>query len=391
MFLVEIQLIDEKTEKMMKELFVEFHQHPELAEREYWTTSRIKDILRSLGITIRDYHLKTGVVAEIVGDISGPVIALRADIDALPLQEESGLPYQSKIPGVAHACGHDFHTVALLGAAKRLMAQKEQIPGTIRLLFEPSEERHLGAKTMILAGVLDDVVAIFGQHNMPNIPVGQVGVKIGKLMASNDNFQVTVHGTGSHAAMPHTGQDPIVATAAIITAIQSIVSRNIDPAERVVLTVGHVAGGQANNIIPDNCFFKGTIRTFSGQSRILTKQRFATVVKQIALAYDQHAEIEWDQGPAPVDNNAPVSQLVAEEAKKFMTVITPAMTNADDDFASFEELVPGCYAFIGSQGQANLHHSDFIANPAGLSYSAKLFERVGVTLLHQAVATDNIS
>src|SRR5699024_2502786 len=152
------------------------------------------------------------------------------------------------------------------------------LPGKVRLLFEPGEERHTGAKAMIKAGVLQDVKAIFGMHNMPQIPVGTVGVKVGKLMASNDNFQVTIKGRGSHAAMPHTGRDPLVATSAIVLMLQTIVSRNIDPAERVVLTVGQITGGHANNVIPDDCFFRGTIRCFSSESRALAKQRFNELV-----------------------------------------------------------------------------------------------------------------
>lgn len=376
--------IDASVDSEMRRLFTTLHKHPELSNNEYWTTEQIKSELTALDIPIKDYGLETGVVAEITGDPDGPIIALRADIDALPLPEENQLPYKSQIEGVNHACGHDFHTVALLGAARLLQQQRDQLPGTVRLLFEPGEERHTGAKAMLKAGVLTGVAAIFGMHNMPQIPVGEVGVKVGKLMASNDNFEVTINGAGSHAAMPHTGRDPLVATAAIVMNLQTIVSRNIDPADRVVVTVGQIAGGHANNVIPDDCFFKGTIRAFSDESRALAKQRFNEVVSQTALAYGQTATIKWDQGPSPVNNESVVTKVVAEQAEQFMTVIDPAMTNADDDFASFEEQVPGCYAFMGSKGQSNLHHSDFIANPDGLKYAAKLHEKVALALLTRA-------
>lgn len=378
--------LNASVEDAMHRIFTTLHQHPELADHEQWTTEQIKQELTDLEISIKDYGLKTGVVAEITGDADGPTIALRADIDALPLQEESQLPYKSKIDGVDHACGHDFHTAALLGAARLLQGERDQLPGTVRLLFEPGEERHLGAKEMLKAGVLNGVAAIFGMHNMPQIPVGQVGVKAGKLMASNDNFQVIVKGAGSHAAMPHTGRDPLVATAAIVMNLQTIVSRNIDPADRVVVTVGQITGGHANNVIPDDCFFKGTIRAFSSKSRALAKQRFNEVVTHTAMAYGQTANIEWDQGPAPVNNEPVVTKLVAKQAAQFMTVIDPELTNADDDFASFEEQVPGCYAFMGSHGQSNLHHSDFIANPDGLKYAAKLHEQVALALLARAAS-----
>lgn len=365
----------------MTTLFKTLHRHPELADREIWTTQKIKDRLTALEIPIKNYGLKTGVVAEISGGFDGPTIVLRADIDALPLQEETNLDYKSELDGVDHACGHDFHTAALLGAAEVLVSQKEQLHGTIRLLFEPGEERHTGAREMIAAHVMDGVAAIFGMHNMPQVPVGTVALRVGKLMASNDNFQVTVKGIGSHAAMPHTGKDPLVATSAIVMALQTIVSRNIDPADQLVLTVGQIKGGFANNVIPDEAFFRGTIRAFSKESRQLAKKRFYQLVEQTAAAYGTTAEIEWDQGPSPVDNNATVTKLVADQAKQFMTVVTSPTTNADDDFASFEELVPGCYAFIGSKGNANLHHSDFIANPDGLIYAAKLHVAVAKALL----------
>lgn len=383
--MAEQTLVPTDVEARMQALFRELHQHPELADEEHWTTRRIKSVLAELDIAVQDYGLETGVVAEIIGDAQGPTIALRADIDALPLQEETELPYRSQIDGVAHSCGHDFHTTALLGAAAMLQAERDQLPGKVRLLFEPGEERHTGAKAMIKAGVLQDVKAIFGMHNMPQIPVGTVGVKVGKLMASNDNFQVTVKGRGSHAAMPHTGRDPLVATAAIVLMLQTIVSRNIDPADRVVLTVGQITGGHANNVIPDDCFFRGTIRCFSSESRALAKQRFNELVSQTALAYGQTADIEWDQGPAPVNNDADVTALVSQQAEQFMTVAPAKPTNADDDFASFEEQVPGCYAFMGSKGNATLHHSDFIADPAGLKYAAKLHETVAKALLKREV------
>lgn len=383
--MAEQALVPTDVEAQMQALFRELHQHPELADEEHWTTQRIKSVLADLHIAVQDYGLGSGVVAEIVGDAQGPTIALRADIDALPLQEETDLPYKSQIDGVAHSCGHDFHTTALLGAAAMLQAERDQLPGKVRLLFEPGEERHTGAKAMIKAGVLKEVKSIFGMHNMPQIPVGTVGVKAGKLMASNDNFQVTIKGRGSHAAMPHTGRDPLVATSAIVLMLQTIVSRNIDPAERVVLTVGQITGGHANNVIPDDCFFRGTIRCFSSESRTLAKQRFNELVSQTALAYGQTADIEWDQGPAPVNNDAEITELVSRQAEQFMTVAPAEPTNADDDFASFEEHVPGCYAFMGSKGNATLHHSDFIADPAGLKYAAKLHETVAKALLKREV------
>ncbi|MFD1125435.1 M20 family metallopeptidase [Lentilactobacillus raoultii] len=379
---MEMSQANESLEDLMYKLLVNVHKHPELSGKETWTTQQIIKNLNDLNIPIKKYGLRTGVVAEIEGNSKLPIVALRADIDALPLQEESNLPYHSQIPGVDHACGHDFHLVSLLGAAKILQEEKNSLNGSVRLLFEPGEEKHFGAKQMIQAGVLQDVQAIFGIHNMPKIPVGTVAIKSGKLMASNDNFQIVIHGRGSHAAMPHTGQDPIVAAASIITSLQSIVSRNIDPAERLVITVGQISGGHTNNVIPDSCSFSGTIRAFSEISRQLAKKRLQEIAEQIALAYDEHADVIWDQGPTQVNNNVSITKRVYQEASKFMKVIPAEKTNADDDFASFEEHVPGCYVFVGSKGNSNLHHSDFIANPEGLKYAAQLHVRVAKRLLN---------
>ncbi|MDB1103191.1 M20 metallopeptidase family protein [Lentilactobacillus parabuchneri] len=375
-------LVEPELNQYMIAQFKQFHQHPELCSQEQWTSKTITAELKRLGIPISSYPIKSGVIAEIGQSTAGPIIALRADIDALPLQEETDLSYQSKIPGVAHACGHDFHIAALLGAAKLLKDQEGQLSGRVRLIFEPGEERHVGAKEMIQAGVLKGVSAISGIHNMPTIPVGTVGMKVGKLMASNDNFDVTITGVGSHAAMPQTGRDPIVATANIIMTLQTIVSRNISPSDRLVLTIGAIRGGQTNNVIPETAGFKGTIRTFSAADRALAKKRFYEIVDSTAKAYGQTAAITWDEGPAPVDNSKIMTDLIAEEAHKFMTVIPAIPSNADDDFAEYEQLVPGCYAFMGSKDQANLHHPDFIANPDGLQYAAKFHEQAALTLLN---------
>lgn len=377
-----VNLVSPELRTYMIDQFQQFHRHPELCDKEMWTSSKIISELQTMNIHILDYPIRSGVVAEIGSPGSNPTIALRADIDALPLQEETDLPYRSEIDGAAHACGHDFHIAALLGAAKLLKNDESNLNGNVKLIFEPGEERHVGAREMIKAGVLNDVQAIAGIHNMPTIPVGFVGMKTGKLMASNDNFQVTITGVGSHAAMPQTGRDPIVALANIIMTLQTIVSRNISPSDRLVLTVGAISGGHVNNVIPETASFKGTIRTFSAADRTLAKKRFYEIVKSTAKAYGQTVEINWDQGPAPVDNNEILTKLISNEAKKFMSVIPAIPSNADDDFAEYEQLIPGCYAFIGSKGQANLHHPDFIANPDGLQYAAKFHEQAAKALLH---------
>jgi amidohydrolase len=364
------------------DIFTELHRHPELSNKEKWTTEFIKDRLNSFGINIINKNLQTGVIAEISGkEESSLVIALRADIDALPLFEKTGLEYKSLNNGCSHACGHDFHTAALLAAAEIIKENSEKLPGKVRLIFEPGEENHSGAKQMISAGVLKGVSAIFGLHNLPTIPSGVVALKSGVMMASNDNFKVKVMGVSAHAAMPQTGKDPVIAAATMVTTLQSIVSRNISPFDPVILTVGSIHGGKANNIIPNEVVFKGTIRTFSSKTRENIKNRFENVVKGTAIAYGQRTSIEWDKGPSPVNNDKIVTKIVKENAKKFMEVVPATESCADDDFATYEEKIPGCYVFMGSQGSSNLHHDDLIVNPQALRYATKLHVNVAFSML----------
>ncbi|MDC7952877.1 amidohydrolase [Liquorilactobacillus mali] len=358
------------------------HQHPELSNHEEWTTNFIKKRLTQAGIKVLDYKLETGVVARIDGNNSnGHTIALRADIDGLPIKERTGLEYSSLTDGIAHACGHDFHSAALLEAAEILNKNKENLNGNVILIFEPGEENHSGARMMVDAGVLNGVSAIFGMHNMPFIPCGTLALKAGPLMASNDNFQVTVKGRSSHAAMPHTGRDPIVAAANMITAIQTLVSRFISPFDTNIVSIGMINGGTANNVIPNNVNFKGTIRTFSEKTRSEIKRQFEMIIRGIASAYDQKVDILWDKGPSSVNNNQELTSMVKEVGKKFMSVVDAVQTCADDDFATYEEMIPGCYAFIGSKGLSNLHHDDFAINLDGLRFAIDLHVKVAQKLL----------
>lgn len=378
-----MDLTDESLTNWMTTIRRDLHRHPELSNREFDTTKTIKDILLQNGIRVLDYPGKTGVIAEI-GITKGPTVALRADIDALPLEEKSGVDYASETKGVMHACGHDFHTAALLGAAILLKKQEKLLLGTIRLIFEPGEERHTGAKEMISNGALDKVSAIAGFHNMPSLPVGTLGLKSGKLMASNDNFDVIIEGTGSHAAIPEKSADPIITLAQIISALQTIRSRNISPSESLVLTIGAVQAGHTFNVIPDQAEFKGTIRTYSNENRVLAKQRFYQLVKLITESYNQTADIQWDKGPGSVNNDIKVTDLLNQALSETVKIIPATMSNADDDFAEYQEVVPGFYGFLGSQGPADLHHSDFVCDDRGLIYGAKFHVIAAKTLL-QAV------
>ncbi|KRO08461.1 aminohydrolase [Lactiplantibacillus xiangfangensis] len=347
----------------------QIHSYPELALHEVKTTALIKKTLTDLGVRVLPYPGATGVVAEI--GHGEPTVALRADIDGLPVLEKSALPFASTVKGHMHACGHDFHTAALLGGARLLKAHEAELNGTVRLIFQPGEEGYVGAKLMIKNGVLNGVQAIAGFHNQPDIPVGTLALKTGPMMASNDNFDVTIKGHGSHAAMPEASHDPIVTLGELITALQTIRSRNIAPDAPLVLTLAAVQAGTTFNVIPDSAEFKGTIRTFSAANRQLAKERFYDIVEGVTKMNGQTTEIKWDRGPSCVNNDETLTDVLAKALADTVTIVPAHPCNADDDFALYQERVPGFYGFLGSGGTGVLHQSNYSCNDAGLIYGAK--------------------
>ena len=357
----------------------QLHAHPELALQEVATTALIKQTLTELNIRLVDYPGETGVVAEI--GHGAPIIALRADIDALPIQEDNELSFRSTIPGRMHACGHDFHTAALLGGARLLKVHEADLNGTVRLIFQPAEEGHRGAKMMIDNGVLAGVRAIAGFHNMPNLPVGTFAMKSGPLMASNDNFDVTILGQGAHAAMPEASHDPIVTLGELISNLQTIRSRNIAPDAALVLTIAAVQAGTTFNVIPNTANLRGTIRTFNTANRDLAKVRFYDIVRATAKMNQQTATIDWDRGPSCVNNNAALTAVLSRVLKDDFDIVPAQLCNADDDFALYQECIPGFYGFLGSGGNGTLHQSNYRCDDAGLTYGARFHELAATALL----------
>ncbi|GFH39792.1 amidohydrolase [Pseudolactococcus insecticola] len=362
------------------------HENPELSGQEFKTTEFLKNYLENLDIQILKTGLKTGLVAQIGS--GNPVIALRADIDALPIFENTGLEFASKNAGVMHACGHDLHQTSLLGAAKILKSRESELKGTIKLIFQHAEEGHFGANDVLETGILADVLAIIGYHNMPTLPVGQIGIREKGIMAAVDQFYVTVKGTGSHAAYPHEGADSIVATSAIITGLQQLVARNIDPQHAVVVSVTHVEAGNTWNVLPDDAIFEGTIRTFDKSDRELAKKRFYEVVENVAKAYGVSVKIKWILGPNVTYNDPELSDFIyTETAKWHEDVVIPEPSNAGEDFATYQEKIPGVFAFIGSNspGSPGLHFSDMTVKdetiPVAVDYyvnnALALLERLG--------------
>ncbi|WP_082651983.1 amidohydrolase [Gorillibacterium timonense] len=358
----------------------ELHRYPELSNEEYETTKRIKRWLEESGIAIASYPLRTGVVAELGGKRPGPVIALRADIDALPVQEETGLPFASSVPGKMHACGHDFHTAAMLGAAFLLKEREDELQGTVRFLFQPAEEKAFGARQVIDSGALEGVSAVFGLHNKPDLPVGTIGIKGGPLMAAADGFKVEVKGKGSHAAVPESSLDPIVAAAHIVTAVQSIVSRNVSALDGAVVSVTKLNSGTVWNVIPESAVLEGTIRTFDEVVRARVLERFEQVCVSVAAAFGTSASVRWIQGPPSVVNDDALAELAWEVADQLgIAPVVPVPSLAGEDFAVYQKQIPGLFVFFGTSGPEEWHHPAFDVDeralPLAADYFAALAER----------------
>jgi amidohydrolase len=350
------------------------HRHPELSNEEVETTKYIISQLEQAGITIIDYGLKTGVIAEVGGLHGGPVVALRADIDALPIQEETGLPYASVYPGKMHACGHDFHTAALIGAAYLLKEQESDLKGTVRFLFQPAEEKAKGAQRLVDSGALEGVRAVFGMHNKPDLPVGTIGIRGGPLMAAADGFWVEVTGTGTHAAVPEAGIDPILVSSHIITALQTIVSRNVSALQSAVISVTKLNSGNTWNVIPETAVLGGTIRTFNEEVRTKVLQRFHEVTEGVAAAFGAKATVNWIGGPPSVINDDALAELANESAAELgLTAVKPEPSPAGEDFAVYQRVVPGLFVFMGTSGTREWHHPEFNLDERALPLSAGYF------------------
>ncbi|WP_145036416.1 amidohydrolase [Paenibacillus sp. Y412MC10] len=353
------------------------HRYPELSNEEFETTQLIRGWLEEAGIRVAGYPLGTGVIAEVGGFQEGPIIALRADIDALPVQEETGLPYASTISGKMHACGHDFHTAALIGTAYALKQREQELRGTVRLIFQPAEEKAKGAKQVIDSGALEGVQAIFGMHNKPDLPVGTIGIKEGPLMAAADGFVVEVAGKGSHAAVPEAGLDPIVTASHIITALQSIVSRNVSPLKSTVISVTKLHSGTAWNVIPDKALLEGTIRTFDDDVRHQVLERFGQVVQGVAAAFGATAAVRWIEGPPPVHNDRKLAELgYAAAAEAGYEAVIPVPSPAGEDFAVYQREVPGLFVFMGTAGTQEWHHPAFDLDERAIPVSIDFFTRL---------------
>lgn len=358
------------------------HTWPELSNQEQATTARIRAWLEEAKIRILDYPLATGVVAEIgEGDT---LIALRADIDALPITEATRLPFASQNAGVMHACGHDIHTSVILGAALQLKARETALPGKVRLLFQPGEENCTGARQLIKAGALDGVQAIFGMHNEPGLPTGTFATRGGAFYANADRFIVRIHGKGAHAAHPEQGNDTIVLTSQVIQALQALTSRSFNTLDSLVLSITRIDAGTTWNVLPEEVMFGGTLRTHDVKVREQVQSRVNHLVKTLVEASGATAEVSWTAGPPVLINDENWAQFSAEVARDSgYTVQTADLHLGGEDFAIYLQQVPGAFVSIGSASEFGLHHEGFNPDEALIAPAAHYFSRLAERALTQ--------
>ncbi len=347
-----------------------FHMYPEIGFDLYKTSDFVADYLEKLGLEVKRNVAKTGVMAILRGAKPGKTVLLRADMDALPLQELNDVPYRSRINGVMHACAHDAHTAILLVAAKILKNYQDKIHGVVKFAFQPSEEQFPpgGALPMIEEGILENpkVDYVFGIHLWNALECGKIGFRPGPMMASADEFRITLKGKGGHGATPHLCKDPIVGACNLVMTLQTIVSRRIDPLDNVVLTVGKIVSGTAFNIIPEYAVIEGTVRTLREETRKLIKAEMKNIAESIANAHSLQAVLEYKDGTPPLVNDEEMTQFVAEVAKKVIgeeNVVVVPPTMGGEDFSFFLQRVPGCFYLIGSmnveKGLDKPHHSPY--------------------------------
>ncbi|MFZ9251354.1 MAG: M20 aminoacylase family protein [Hylemonella sp.] len=369
------------------------HRHPELAFEEHQTAALVADNLRSWGYAVEQGIGGTGVVGTLVRGNGKKRLGLRADMDALPIQETSGVAWRSELPGMMHACGHDGHTAMLLAAARHL-AERGDFSGTLHLIFQPGEEGGGGALRMMEDGLFERYPcdAIFAMHNMPGIPQGNLVLRQGATMASSDYATVHLHGLGGHGAMPHLACDPVVAAASIVMALQTIVSRNVDPQLTAVVTVGAIQAGQANNVIAAQARLEISVRALDPQVRRMLEQKVKAIVTAQAQSFGVQAEIDWRPGYAVLVNTEKETNIARQVALELMgrdrvTLQGPALTGSED-FAFMLERVPGSYLLIGNGDATHggvaahacmVHHPGYDFNdsniPVGSAYWALLAER----------------
>ncbi len=374
----------------MKDWLVEIrrtiHMHPELGFEEVETSKLISEWLERFGFQVKKGIAKTGVVGLLQGSKTGKTVAIRADMDALPLNEVNPVPYASKIKGKMHACGHDAHVTILLGVAKFFSSMKDQVRGNIMWIFQPAEEGGGGGRMMVEEGVLENpkVDAIFGAHVFPQLPIGKVGVCEGEALAAADRFIIKVIGKSGHAASPHLAKDPILAAGHLITQLHSIVSRNVNPLDSAVITVGKVSGGTAFNIIPDEVELLGTLRSLNSRVREEVKSRIEEVAQGTAHSFGMDYRFDFEYGYPVLVNDPEMTKLVSEACSKGIGEgnvenLKPSM--GAEDFAYYLEKIPGAFFRLGTENEERgiihpYHSSLFDIDEEVLPFGVEMFVRI---------------
>ena len=357
-----------------------FHRHPELGLKEHKTSMYIKRELERMGISYEEVE-PTGIVASIGKEESDKVIAIRADMDALKMKERTDVSYQSENDGVMHACGHDGHMAALLGACSVLKQLEEQLSIMVKVIFQPSEENCKGAKLMIESGLLDKVQEIFGLHIFADIPAGKVSVEKGPRMAATDQFTINIKGKSGHAGKPHQCVDAVVVVAAIVSGLQTIISRQLDPLHSAVVSIGHMEAGTQYNIVAGSGRLDGTVRSFSIEDSLLIEKAIKKMVKSIAESFGANGEVSYYRAHPAVINNEGVTENVLAGVKKIskeQDLISIPRMFLGEDFANYLKKIPGSFAFIGAGNKEKNcifpnHHDQFNLDESILIDCTKLY------------------
>lgn len=366
-----------------------FHRHPEPSYEEHATTAKLREILEAHGIEILDSGLRTGLVAIVRGALDGPVVAIRGDIDGLPITENTGLPYTSENVGYMHGCGHDFNMTVALGAAILLQSRKDELHGTVKVILQPAEEgkatkeRPTGAVQVLDTGVLDDVQAFFGTHDAPG-ETGAIAIREGGISGAVDKFQATIHGTGSHAAEPDRGIDPIAALGAVLQGLQTVTARSLDPVDPRVLSVTHVEAGSTWNVIPQDAFLEGTVRTTEPKDRHLAKDKAVAIIERTAEAYGATADVNWFFGSPSVVNDgawAAFGRRVARDEGLAVADDRPQL--GGEDFSYYLQRKPGLFVHIGAGDAGAAHTPAFRPDPAGIWPGARFLAALAVRALDE--------
>ncbi|MFW2489293.1 amidohydrolase [Clostridium chromiireducens] len=383
-----LSIIENLNEELIG-VFHKLHENPELPNEEFQTTKLIKDLLKRVDIEVLDLPLETGIVAQIKGNPKGPVVAIRCDIDALPIQEETDLCYKSKIDGMMHACGHDFHMATILGAAYLVKRHQSSLIGTVKFIFQPGEESADGAKKIISTGVLDDVDAIFGIHNVSDADVGVMGIKTGAMTAAVDRFEIKITGVGSHAAKPEKSIDPIIIASNIVTSLQTIISRNVGPTEKALLSITHIQGGNTWNVIPESAYLEGTVRTLDENIRELISKRMNEMVTGIAQSFGGSAELIWHFGSPATNNSEEWVDFSTKLGKRLgYNVKQASMGLEGEDFAYYQKNIPGAFITVGTGKSYAHHHPQYKVDENAILNCSKYFDQLAEGALKEIIDKD---